>query len=379
MSSSSQPRRLRKTHSNMVSPLEFRCIGRGACGTMWTPTAGPDVNLVYKWHDGSRPRNYLKNDYVTNCKIRAALDRTGKDARILPPSDPRVQCVDLQVGFCVPRSHSYVEDGATSVFAMERIWPVDPATREEVVKTCYGDGPLTTQLLQSDEANYCLMRVYLGRQSNARAERFVSMHNFSLHGDTLNAALGPQTHRRICIEMAEALAMLHWAAEVDGYGLELVLGATRIAHETAPQLWLLDFDLCQRMTADEHGIKQAIIAFYSNEPYFPQPGQDLWAFFKDVYMSFSARILDLKSQRGIVVYPSLPDLFIRSIELEQGFRELRTARLTTFGARIGYTGTSDPYAVRMGQFHPEEERKSLDCLLRHGAGPCPELVKRRLN
>lgn len=81
--------------------------------------------------------------------------------------------------------------------------------------------------------------------------------------------------------MAETLAMMHWIGEMDGNDIEFVLApptqdfspneSTATSPPPGPRvesdalgchsMWVLDFDLCRRMTMDSNSVEQAAAAF----------------------------------------------------------------------------------------------------------------------
>ena len=97
--------------------------------------------------------------------------------------------------------------------------------------------------------------------------------------------------------MAEALAVMHWIGEVDGNDIEFVLAppdpqakGTTIPNSLGEHsIWMIDFDLCRKITMDEGGIKQAVVAFWRNDPFYPRPesSHDLWKTFCDHYLLVS--------------------------------------------------------------------------------------------
>lgn len=78
-------------------------------------------------------------------------------------------------------------------------------------------------------------------------------------------------------------------------------------------MWILDFDCCRHMPLDEEGVKQAVDAFYKNDPYKPRPGRDndrtLWIEFKNRFIEASLAILVLGSPGA-----HLPALWIELAE-----------------------------------------------------------------
>ncbi|KAK5019952.1 zinc finger protein-domain-containing protein [Cryomyces antarcticus] len=136
---------------------------------------------------------------------------------------------------------------------------------------------------------------------------------------------------RLAIEMADALAVLHWVAKCDGNDVEFVLGsqpapldfypmkASRLPSEktsllkqtTSPldfqrrviSLWLLDFNRCKPIDVDVSGAAQASRMFLANDPYYPRPHgktsgeQKLWRVFKDRYLMKSYEVMGASDGR----------------------------------------------------------------------------------
>lgn len=112
--------------------------------------------------------------------------------------------------------------------------------------------------------------------------------------------------------MAEALALMHWGAEIDANDVEFVLAPLRSEHtqSTAFQsdylgthcMWILDFDCCRPMSMDVEGVEQACAAFFRNDPFYPRPGsgekadEELWAVFKQRFLGSSCRFLGAEKQ-----------------------------------------------------------------------------------
>lgn len=104
-------------------------------------------------------------------------------------------------------------------------------------------------------------------------------------------------------EMAIALAVTHWKAQVDGMDSEYVLGSAmtttsdrRRPYTTAPgattipaprkvrlmeftkraiHMWVIDFDKASRISLTRNDVdKKLIPAFLGNNPYYPRPVVD---------------------------------------------------------------------------------------------------------
>lgn len=123
--------------------------------------------------------------------------------------------------------------------------------------------------------------------------------------------------------MAGALAVMHWATQIDAEDVELVYGcpptatirtnplysdelmkiptnsSTCLRDENKPtvRMWLLDFDRCERIGIDEVAVEQAAQASMLNDLYYPRPlatldhDQEVWHTFRDRYLSKSRKLL----------------------------------------------------------------------------------------
>lgn len=119
--------------------------------------------------------------------------------------------------------------------------------------------------------------------------------------------------------MGQTLAMMHWIAEVDANDIEFVLAPARDRGEAGIRntlgghcLWLLDFDCCRSITMDEAGVKQAVAAFFKNDPYYSQPLQPLWQVFRQAYLDIAR--LGMEDGRDELEKFKLAEMFINRIE-----------------------------------------------------------------
>ncbi|UPK99905.1 hypothetical protein LCI18_010840 [Fusarium solani-melongenae] len=142
--------------------------------------------------------------------------------------------------------------------------------------------------------------------------------------------------------IGEALAIIHWAANVDGYDIEFVLGSeasiSSLPPKTPPQttlesswaategrrkitrIWVLDFNLCTRWKErigweqPEALIEQLVTAFFENDPYYPLPLMDDDMGKKLCYSTKAEEVLAEKDER----LRALPHIFINAcIERER--------------------------------------------------------------
>ncbi|KAI9899987.1 hypothetical protein N3K66_004249 [Trichothecium roseum] len=145
-------------------------------------------------------------------------------------------------------------------------------------------------------------------------------------------------------DMGEALAILHWAAHINAYDVEFVIGsepwyvddkdggdtagaAERRGSPGAPDLgpeadfskrltrmWVLDFNLYSRLPMDrleEPGVADAILGMlvlgvFENDPYYPLPlaeapgDRKMREEFRATYISMAKKILDKDNNRWAV-------------------------------------------------------------------------------
>ena len=210
----------------------------------------------------------------------------------------------------------------------ENIPPLSSASRHGLVdRYC----PLNLQrAARANPANKdCLARVYLGRRcpTGAPLPPNFTLRNFNLCLDLMLDLNLPVIS--YAAAMGDALAIIHWAANVDAYDVEFVLGSepdkysqevssalnmsatglaalnphtslesmlTAKSDRRTRRMWVLDFNLCSvwedkvGWEAPEGLIAPLVTAFFENDPYFPLPlaehGVDrrLWKTFSSEYL-----------------------------------------------------------------------------------------------
>ncbi|KAF2464775.1 uncharacterized protein BDR25DRAFT_159906, partial [Lindgomyces ingoldianus] len=297
---------------------KFRCIGRGACGSVWgegevgTPA---DMQIAVKREDGHSSRS-VENDINMHRRVFPGFENLS--VRITTPFD-----------LIAPREgNPYADrfpDGFSSACRMittERI-PAFPRDVREMLIDRYCPAKLQDFVKGNRDDEDCLVRPYLGRRrrvggTESRFQRF-SLRNYALHVDQMEElSLNTPAYARA---MADALAEMHWRAKVDANDVEFVLAPPRrLPDQRAASfesdclgqhyLWLLDFDCCLDMSMDEKGIDQAVQAFFRNDLYYPRPygrtpqDRHLWEVFSARFLERSKPIRD----------DDLPAMFIRKIE-----------------------------------------------------------------
>lgn len=170
---------------------------------------------------------------------------------------------------------------------------------------------------------------------------FFSLRNLPLHLDQMEELGVSLDDMKFYAEtMAEALAVMHWRAGIDGNDVEFVLappshgasdtsGDVAATKELLPRnksfhngesvvinvlgvhaVWVLDFDLCRPMPMNEQGVQQAVTAFYRNDPYYPRPQSLLWGVFRERYLCCSKMGNATEIEQRVL----LSGLFVRAIE-----------------------------------------------------------------
>lgn len=236
----------------------------------------------------------------------------------------------------------------SSALTSEHILPLAGVVRETLIKK-YCPQSMQQAALENPLNRDCLARVYLGRRRSPHQPRQVnfSLRNFNLCLDQMMDLDLPVSSYASAI--GEALAVIHWDANVDGYDVEFVLGSEASARPQPPKtpppqttlespwassedrrkttrVWVLDFNLCTRWEErvgweqPEALVEQLVTAFFENDPYYPLPlmgdelGKQLWSVFRDSYTIKAEEVLAEKDKR----LKELPHTFINAcIERER--------------------------------------------------------------
>jgi hypothetical protein len=324
------------------SSANYRCIGKGFCGSIWTLEVDQDNNsqqTVIKREDGG-PGRSVANDHVMHLKLlNSALQHPPLMPLSIPQCHELIQQSDAWWDTCLhkfPTGYS-----ACRAVISERIPKVPRPISDKIVDLfCAGNTSLSEFVKSNPDDDSCLIRPYLGRRrrhgqeggTKSRFQRF-SLRNVPLHLDQMEAlSLNINAYAET---MAEALALMHWAAQIDANDVEFVLAPPAPQSKHAPssafqseylgvhKMWILDFDCCRSMQMDETGVEQACTAFFKNDPFYPKPGtgkaadEDLWIVFKQRFLQCSHRILKGAGQHD----PVLADKLIERIEEEAQLRK----------------------------------------------------------
>ncbi|TKA64356.1 hypothetical protein B0A49_07384 [Cryomyces minteri] len=308
-------------HHQATAPIKgsqkHRQIGAGTCGTVFSD---PGTSRVLKLSLNSG-NDWLWNDYQMHQRV---LRTFAKYQRVRDVHIPRCYWFadECDSQFWHANVRRFPEGyQAEDVLCTEQIPPLPQDLREALIEE-YCAPALIEDAKNTPGNRDCLARLYLGkRRRSERPTRFFSLRNFNLHSDQMEAlGLDVAGYAR---SMARALAVLHWDARIDAKDVEFVLGglpADGVGQTTAgtlprrfedrvAQVWLLDFNQCERMSMDSAGVALAVKAFFLNDPYYPRPcsaaltDQGLWDGFRDAYLQMSAEVIGPDAEDGLRALP----------------------------------------------------------------------------
>lgn len=338
--------------------IGFRKIGFGQCGLVFERPGWPYVAKV------SRPRfgDALWLDFYQHVKISEVFQNRKVECRV-PAVYGHVSRDDsnwwTEMLPLLPEPTADFPMPSNALLS-ERILPLSRTARNALIDLYCPEALGESAKLDGTNRD-CLARIYLGRRrTNATKSSNFTLRNFNLHLDQMVALDLPVCD--FARTMGEALAVIHWDANVDGYDMEFVLGGEPVmehqgehklpsGHTPGMQphtitmqpmskinltkkttsVWCLDFNLCTSWPEDigwtdaDGLINQLVIAFFENDPYYPLPlmgtelEERLWSVFQEAYLGTAAEVVSVKDSR---LY-SLPERFIRAcIEREQRKLEL---------------------------------------------------------
>ncbi len=304
---------------------QFIEIGRGGCGIVFEQVG---TGHVAKRAIESTPDS-LWTDYLTHRHLCTTF------ADLAPYFDIKIK-VPRCIGWRGPEPPEWWESNAYRFTAdfqdpghllfSERILPLPKIVRLALIEL-YCAPHLRESAKTSPGNKHCLVRPYLGqRRRSDRHLQFFSLKNFKLHIDQMEDL--KLDIADFATQMADALAVMHWKAKLDGYDVEFVVGSAPnvLINTDAPSLealkkmapgtttipsgtsidfehrmihlWMIDFNQCNEMPFNEHGVGMAVKAFIENAPYYPRPGspfhtdQWLWEIFKKRYLQRSHEVAD---------------------------------------------------------------------------------------
>ncbi|KAI8711583.1 DUF3669 domain-containing protein [Fusarium sp. LHS14.1] len=300
--------------------IGFRKIGFGQCGLIFEwPGRGMVVKVARPgFQDALRVDHeankavysaFLAQEKVPQCRVPRVYNHISKKNRWW--QENKGLFTEQHNDFPIP----------SSALTSEHILPLARVIRETLIEK-YCPWSKQQAALKNPLNRDCLARVYLGRRHSPHQPRQVnfSLRNFNLCLDQMIELDLPVSSYASAI--GEALAVIHWAANVDGYDVEFVLGSEAIT----TRIWVLDFNLCTQWEEKtgweqpEALVEQLVMAFFENDPYYPLPlmdddlGKQLWSVFWNSYLTKAEEVLAEKDER----LRALPDTFMNAcIERER--------------------------------------------------------------
>lgn len=354
--SSSFAERTNRARGINANEKDYRIIGTGTCGTIFEI---PETESALKKgnHTDALWRDFLLTNRVHEAitETRAVLQDAFPD-HALPRS---VGCSSFFLSSSstywdstldrFPRSHRT----RSAVFEMDRTRPLAQSIREALIELYFDESEKIQEEAKNDVDNTdCLIRIYLGENETPKqaAGCYDSLRNFPMRLNMIEDLKIEDLQMDkfvLATEIAIALAVIHWQAQIDGMDIEFVLGSAAATsfdkrrkfftgRSTLPtndlppptevqgpvsitqrktHCWVLDFDKANHFEFTTHDVdKKLVPAFLGNDPYYPRPDVDeeLWAEFSRVYLLASRLILDRNPGKSPAMM-SLPTRFLNKV------------------------------------------------------------------
>lgn len=329
--------------------IGYRAIGFGQCGLVFErPGRGYVVKVSKPAYEDA-----LWDDFHAHFCVRQAFAKGSLECRV--PCVYSFVRKDNQQWWDEnkPFFENVHETFSLPAMALitEHILPLPKVARRALINT-YCPPSLQSTVSANPVNRDCLARIYLGRRRPADAQLSpnFTLRNYNLTLDQiLDLNLSASS---FASAMGEALATIHWSANVDAYDIEFVLGSegditysrdVSLTLNLTPEMvfamprstdiegmmsvnfkrrttrmWVLDFNLCTKWEEKvgwenpDGLISQLVMAFFENDPYYPLPLMDLdidkelWETFSSKYLETGSRIVSGKDERLV----NLPRKFI---------------------------------------------------------------------
>lgn len=162
------------TSPTITNKPNFRQIGYGGCGSVWSPDR-VGASCAIKREDGGSERN-LYNDFI---KHQLILSKSPLPPQILVPQcNAFIRATDKQWWDSrLPRFPKGYE--MCNVLITERIPPCPRDVRESLIEK-YCPERNQEEIKKGKPNEDCIIRIYLGRRRTGQTSRFFSLRNFPL-------------------------------------------------------------------------------------------------------------------------------------------------------------------------------------------------------
>ncbi|KAI2464374.1 hypothetical protein F4781DRAFT_413370 [Annulohypoxylon bovei var. microspora] len=273
------------------TPQTFKKIGDGGCSAVFAQEGRSLAMKISK-----KPIFGLWNDYSMHSLIYEQMEsfEIGINIPKCYFFVPKEDLEFLDTNLDLIEAAQDVCDVPTDIIVSERIPPLEEAMRSVLIDE-YCDPELKSSASADPANNDCLVRIYLGSTKGRISETSFSLRDFELH---LNQMIELDLDaERMASVIAQALAVMHWAARTDAMGVQFVLGGSKKplipsyskieemepSTYTGPKsrvigdffrgrtvLWLLNFDQVRPIKMNHEGVNQAVQAAAISGRYLPK-------------------------------------------------------------------------------------------------------------
>lgn len=333
----------------------YKEIGRGTFGVVFT-TDDADTAVKKTFKSSSTLAVEFEHGLATSFAVTTSAPSLEQE---FPEPVPRVPWYQSSHGMQKPSSKdpwwianksrfpsTNGDDVPNGVFLFERIPPVPRTLQESLIRRFWGSHEKQQAALDHPDNRDCMIRPYLqerwayheGRgRRRLNNEQKESLRNFPAYLDDLQA-MGVDCHA-VARQIALGLAVGHFEAQHDMTDVEFVIAGryrapptasrahtipldaydqkgddlgNRTIVQTAPpttqhglpantQMWLVDFDKCNRVRLWDDTLAQDIrklaLGICANDPYYPGPlpdtrfGWDVFVTFTETYIRAGRHLL----------------------------------------------------------------------------------------
>lgn len=248
--------------------LSLRQLGRGSFGAVYYLEHLPLVAVKFALDDAGSAVLRREFDFLSQInRIAGSSPVTFVKAIAFMEDAAELARVAGLPGQVAP------DERSGPLYAMQRVPPLCPALANAIASRYMPGGECRQQFIG---------RVYLGRARRRENARFCAVQNFPLSLDVLDAIGIDGTE--LAVSIGQALAMLHFEADVDARDVEFVLGGSLVNPFFGRELFCIDFNQVGRRSTTDALFE----AMKANDPYFPRDGELLGAF-REAYFRRAAQ------------------------------------------------------------------------------------------